>query len=120
MKRSFYTRLLLQYQAKIDGINAIEIIISGVYITAMVASFDHGSTSFITMSKRLKMPESLDEMPFLLPPVLKLVYSCVQTTKTSTDKIIQKTRHRLQESEVECYFPPRFHKKEAPNKKRKA
>lgn len=63
------------------------------------------------------MPEFLD-MSFLLSPVLKLVHNCIQIIKITIDKIIQKIRHVLEESEDEFCFPLCFYKKEAANKKK--
>lgn len=45
----------------------------GLYIAVEIMTFNHGSIGLLYSSPRLKMPESIGEVPFLLPPVLALV-----------------------------------------------
>lgn len=50
-------------------------------------SFNKGSIALISSSERLKMPESIKQIPALLPPVLALVYNCTQAIKSIVDYI---------------------------------
>ncbi|KAF1798340.1 hypothetical protein V8B55DRAFT_1176773 [Mucor lusitanicus] len=77
-------------------------------ITFMEMTFKHGSMALLTFSKRFKMPESLNELPHLLPPVLRAMYICAVVTKESADMIKRITSVALSNDEsVEdfYYFP---------------
>ncbi|KAI9256988.1 hypothetical protein EDC94DRAFT_614972 [Helicostylum pulchrum] len=55
----------------------------GPYITAEIMTFNHGSIGLLYTSTHLKMPENLHKVPYLLPPVLTLVYNCTQVIKNT-------------------------------------
>lgn len=55
----------------------------GPYITVEIMTFNHGSIGLLNSSPRLKMPESIREVPYLLPSVLALVYNCAQVIKNT-------------------------------------
>ncbi|KAG1144472.1 hypothetical protein G6F37_012293 [Rhizopus arrhizus] len=88
MMKAFCARITEQYpQAKTEEIKIIGYVISGMYITALEMSFKKGSVALISSSERLKMPESIKQIPDLLPPVLALVYNCTQAIKSTVNYI---------------------------------
>lgn len=91
---------------------------TGHYISAMVMDFRHGSTALLTTSKRFKMPESLEEIPLLLPHVLKLLYNCSLITR-STVASIKLSTNTFNEDEEGHFLPPCFRPVEKSDKKRK-
>lgn len=84
-------------------------------------TFKKGSIALISSSERLKMPESIKQIPALLPPVLALVYNCAQTIKRTVDYIDDvSSRFCLDRNPVDlAFFPPCFVPVTKSDKKRK-
>lgn len=90
-----------------------------MYISAMTMTFNIGSVSLISRSKRYKMPETVSEIPGLLPRVLKIVYNGSLAMKDTVKLIKDSTSSvSLEETEVP-YFPPCFAAATTTNKKRR-
>lgn len=93
-----------------------------MYISALQMSFKNGSIALISVSDRLKMPESIKEVPALLPPVLALVYNGSQVIKNTVDYIEDiSSTFSLNTTSDSAFFPPCFipQTKDNKNKKRK-
>ncbi|RCI02398.1 hypothetical protein CU098_002707, partial [Rhizopus stolonifer] len=75
MMKNFCAHLVSQYKTEPKNIKIMGIIISGLNIKALGMSFNNGSVSLLSTSDRLHMPESVSEIPRLLPPALRLVYN---------------------------------------------
>ncbi|RCH94319.1 hypothetical protein CU098_010068, partial [Rhizopus stolonifer] len=123
MMKAFCARITEQYpQAKTEEIKIIGYIISGMYITALEMSFKKGSIALISSSERLKMPESIKQIPALLPPVLALVYNCTQAIKNTVDYIDDVSSsfslNRIPAANL-TFFPPCFVPGTKNDKKRK-
>ncbi len=50
-------------------------------------SFKKGFIAFISSSERLKMPESIKQVPELSLPLLALVYNCTQAIRSTVNYI---------------------------------
>ncbi|KAI7902077.1 uncharacterized protein BX663DRAFT_511671 [Cokeromyces recurvatus] len=108
MLKSFHYRIATQYNISANKTKVIGFIISGMYISGLVMTFNNGSVSLISRSRRMKMPETVAEIPLLLPPVLKLIYNASQTMKGTIDFIKEIFLNvSLDELDVP-YFPPCF------------
>ncbi|KAG0737057.1 hypothetical protein G6F66_008002 [Rhizopus arrhizus] len=71
----------------ISKVETVGFVISGMWIVGLKTRLDRGSVALLVTTKRLKMPESIEEVPALLPPVLNLVYSHAQTIKKTAEYI---------------------------------
>lgn len=92
-----------------------------MWIVALRMRFDHGSVSLLSTSKRLKMPESIEEVPALLPPVLNLVYNCSQIIRKTAEYIDDvATSVSFGLSSEPTFIPPCFSPLAKANKKRKS
>lgn len=79
----------------------------GSFITAQVMAFTKGSVGILFSSPRLKMPENINQIPALLPPILALVYNCTlivketaqllkdESTQINLDSFQKKKKERL-------------------------
>ncbi|ORE07895.1 hypothetical protein BCV72DRAFT_304268 [Rhizopus microsporus var. microsporus] len=56
-----------------------------MHITVLQTMFNHGSVSLLSTSERLSMPQSIGQVPALLPPVLTLDYNCAQIMKSTVE-----------------------------------
>ena len=86
-------------------------------------SFKKGSVALISSSERLKMPESIKQIPALLPPVLALVYNCTQAIKSTVnyiDDVSSSFSLNRNPAANLGFFPPCFVPETKGNKKRKA
>ncbi|KAI8068841.1 hypothetical protein BDF21DRAFT_465813 [Thamnidium elegans] len=78
----------------------------GFNLTALLMTFK-GSTSLITRSKRISLPQNVTDIPRLLPIALKLVYNASQTVKGTMDTIKKASASViLDENDDLPYFPP--------------
>lgn len=120
MMKNFAHHLVQQYKIDASKIISIGLIISGFNISGLLMTHDRGSIAMIKSTERLHMPESVAEIPRLLPPVLKLVYNCAQVMRETTNFINDVASSvALDDSEL-IYFPPCFVAAEINHKKRKA
>lgn len=82
---------------------------------------DRGSVALLVTTERLKMPESIEEIPALLPPVLNLVYNHAQTIKKTALYIDDVSSSVSFGSKSEpTFIPPCFVPSSKANKKRKS
>ncbi|CEP16821.1 hypothetical protein [Parasitella parasitica] len=80
-----------------------------------------GTVALLVTTKRLKMPESIEEVPALLPPVFNLVYTHAQTIKRTAAYIDDVSTSVSFGSKSELTFiPPCFAPSAKANKKRKS
>lgn len=82
----------------------------GPYITVEIMTFGHGSVGQLYTSPRLKMPESIGEVPRLLPPALSLIYNYAQVIK-NTSQFLGKNIDEVNLnpfSNIDYFFPPSF------------
>ncbi|CAO3657386.1 unnamed protein product [Mucor hiemalis] len=120
MMKNFAYHLVQQYKIDASKIISIGLIISGFNISGLLVTHDRGSIAIIKSTERLHMPESVAEIPRLLPPVLKLAYNCAQVMSETTNSINDVASSvALNDSEL-IYFPPCFVAAEINHKKRKA
>ncbi|KAG1041752.1 hypothetical protein G6F43_012043 [Rhizopus delemar] len=115
MMRSFCSQIVEQYKIKANKIKIVSAIISGMitsgpYITVEIMTFGHGSVGLLYTSPRLKMPESIGEMPRLLPPALSLIYNYAQVIKNTSQFLGKNTAEvNLNPfSNIDYFFPPSF------------
>ncbi|KAL0142701.1 hypothetical protein V8B55DRAFT_1563177 [Mucor lusitanicus] len=105
MMKAFYTRIMEQFPfAQKESIKLIGFIISGMHISAVQMSFSLGSVSLVSLSKRYKVPESVKEIPALLPPVLALVYNCALIMKSTSEHLDDSQS----QPPPQTFFPPVF------------
>lgn len=91
-----------------------------MWIVGLKMKLDRGSVALLVTTKRLKMPESIEEVPALLPPVLNLVYSHAQTIKKTAEYIDDvSTSVSFGPNSELTLIPPCFVPLAKPNKKRK-
>ncbi|CAO3664789.1 unnamed protein product [Rhizopus stolonifer] len=108
MMKNFCAHLISQYKMEPKNIKIMGIIISGLNIKALGMTFDKGSVSLLSTSDRLHMPESVSEVPRLLPPALRLVYNLNKFLKSTVDEL------KVVNSSISCdlddnfFFPPCF------------
>lgn len=102
-------------------IKDLSLVLIGLNITALGMSFNNGSVSLLSTSDRLRMPESVSEIPRLLPPVLNLVYNLNKLLKSTVEKLKEMNSSVATELENINFFPPCFvpAAATATNKKRK-
>ncbi|CEG67343.1 hypothetical protein RMATCC62417_03787 [Rhizopus microsporus] len=86
MMKNFALQISRQYGINMSGIKIVGFMISGLNLTALLMTFED-STSLITRSKRLRLPETVADIPRLLPLVLKLVFNAAQIVKGSMNTI---------------------------------
>ena len=66
-----------------------------------------GSTSLITRSKRLRLPETVADIPRLLPLVLKLVFNAAQIVKGTMNTIKEASTSVCLDNDNDLpFFPP--------------
>ncbi|KAI8095394.1 hypothetical protein BDF21DRAFT_488949 [Thamnidium elegans] len=104
----------------ISKVETVGFVISGMWIVGLKMKLDRGSVALLVTTKRLKMPESIEEVPALLPPVLNLVYSHAQTIKKTAEYIDDvSTSVSFGPNSELTLIPPCFVPLAKPNKKRK-
>lgn len=130
MMKAFYTRIMEQFPfAQKESIKLIGFIISGkaydiirtngsvdtnervvvgMHISAVQMSFSLGSVSLVSLSKRYKVPESVKEIPALLPPVLALVYNCALIMKSTSEHLDDVSSRVNLNPPPQTFFPPVF------------
>lgn len=92
-----------------------------MYITGLKMTFAHGSVSLLSKSKRLKVPESIEEVPVLLPPVLALTYNYARMIRKTVEYIDDTaTSVDFGSSSEPNIFPPCFVPSSSFNKKKKS
>lgn len=75
-------------------------------MAALLMTFK-GSTSLITRSKRLRLPETVTDIPRLLPLVLKLVFDAAQIVKGTMDTIKEASTPVCLDNDNDLpFFPP--------------
>ncbi|KAL7333197.1 hypothetical protein PS15p_202131 [Mucor circinelloides] len=92
----------------ISKVETVGFVISGMWIVGLKMRFDRGSVALLVTTKRLKMPESIEEVPALLPPVLNLVYGHAQTIKKTAEYIEDVSTSVSFGSNSELTLPPCF------------
>ncbi|KAG1169600.1 hypothetical protein G6F36_012055 [Rhizopus arrhizus] len=94
-----------QYKIKANKIKIVSAIIS-----VEIMTFGHGSVGLLYTSPRLKMPESIGEVPRLLPPALSLIYNYAQVIKNTSQFLGKNTAEvNLNPfSNIDYFFPPSF------------
>ncbi|KAI8059721.1 hypothetical protein BDF21DRAFT_429596 [Thamnidium elegans] len=90
MMKNFCLHLVSQYKMSPNKIKIMGIIISGLNIKALGMSFNNGSISLKSISDRLHMPETVCEIPRLLPPVLNRIYNLNEVRQLLIRKESQK------------------------------
>ncbi|KAI8643104.1 hypothetical protein BD408DRAFT_465276, partial [Parasitella parasitica] len=122
MMKNFYLHLISQYKMNPNGIKIMGIIISGPNIKALGMSFNNGSMSLLSISDRLHMPESICEIPRLLPPVLNLIYNLNKVLKSTANELKEMNSSVSIEPKIKFSLPPCFVPVAATtiNKKRKS
>ncbi|CAO3699549.1 unnamed protein product [Rhizopus stolonifer] len=108
MLKSFILHLVKDYKTIPNNFKVISFVISGMYISAQVMTCNKGSVALVGTSQRYHMPESLTEVPKLLPPVLKLVYNCAMVIKSTTSHLKAISSSVSLDEGSEVYFPPYF------------
>ncbi|KAI8983914.1 hypothetical protein BDB01DRAFT_790637 [Pilobolus umbonatus] len=108
MMKNFCTRLISQYRIKPTNIRMMGAIISGLSITGMGMSFNNGSVALLSSSNRLHMPESVAEIPRLLPPILNLIYNINRMLKCTVEELKNINSSVCIENDMDLYFPPCF------------
>lgn len=92
-----------------------------MWIVGLKMRLDRGSVALLVATKRLKMPESIEEVPALLPPVLNLIYSHAQTIKKTAEYIDDvSTSVSFGSNSEPTFIPPCFVPSTKANKKRKS
>lgn len=71
-------------------------------------TFDKGSVSLVSTSRRYRMPESVADIPRLLPPILKLVYNWAKVIEGTSQYIRSVSSTVRLDDDEEVYFPPCF------------
>lgn len=77
-------------------------------ISAQVMTCSKGSVSLLSTSLRYHMPESIEEIARLLPPVLKMIYNCSQIVKNTAVHLKKVSSTVEINSNKNVYFPPCF------------
>lgn len=67
-----------------------------------------GSVALVGTSQRYDMPEYPDEIPKLLPPVLKLAYNCAMVIENTISHLKTISSYITTDKGSEEYFPPCF------------
>ncbi|ORE08958.1 hypothetical protein BCV72DRAFT_303180 [Rhizopus microsporus var. microsporus] len=87
-------------------------------ISALLMTFDRGSNSVIIRSRRLRLPETANDIPCLLSRALQLMYNSAQVINGTIETIKKASASVFLDAELEC-FPPCF-LIDSNNRKRKA
>ncbi|CAO3645400.1 unnamed protein product [Mucor hiemalis] len=124
MMRSYCKQIVEQFKITAEKVKIAALIINGPFITAQVMTFTKGSVGILFTSPRLKMPESINQIPALLPPVLALIYNCALIVK-ETAQLLQDESSNVNLDpfkNTNYFFPDSFvpKSKEYSYKKRKA
>ncbi|KAG1459449.1 hypothetical protein G6F55_004757 [Rhizopus delemar] len=106
MMKNFALQISRQYGINMSGIKIVGFMISGLNLTALLMTF-RGSTSLITRSKRLRLPETVADIPRLLPFVLKLVFNAAQIVKGTMNTIKEASNFVCLDNDNDLlFFPP--------------
>ncbi|KAI9483729.1 MAG: hypothetical protein EXX96DRAFT_632359 [Benjaminiella poitrasii] len=106
MMKNFALQISRQYGINMSGIKIVGFMISGLNLTALLMTFE-GSTSLITRSKRLRLPETVADIPRLLPLVLKLIFNAAQTVKGTMNTIKEASTSVCLDNDNDLpFFPP--------------
>lgn len=123
MMKNFALQISRQYGINMSGIKIVGFMISGkgekeksknnrlIYViglnlTILLMTF-RGSTSLITRSKRLRLPETVADIPRLLPFVLKLVFNAAQIVKGTMNTIKEASNFVCLDNDNDLlFFPP--------------
>ncbi|KAI9030033.1 hypothetical protein CLU79DRAFT_802601 [Phycomyces nitens] len=106
MMKNFALQISRQYGIDMSGIKIVGFVISGLNLTALLMTFE-GSTSLITRSKRLRFPETVADIPRLLPLVLKLVFNAAQIIKGTINTVKEASTSVCLDNDNDLpYFPP--------------
>ncbi|KAL9539230.1 hypothetical protein MBANPS3_010382 [Mucor bainieri] len=110
MMKAFCLRLLEQFpSADKKFVNIVGFVISGMHISTVQMSFSRGSVALVSLSRRYKMPESIEEIPALLPPVLALVYNCALIMKNTSNYLDDvSSKVNLDPPSSQTFLPPVF------------
>ncbi|KAI7889218.1 uncharacterized protein EV154DRAFT_424253, partial [Mucor mucedo] len=97
-----------QYKMNPSNIDTMSTIVSRYNIKALGLSFDNGSISLLSISDRLHMPETVSEIPRLLPPVLNFVYNLNRVLKSTVDQLKDMNSSVFIEPETKFFLPLSF------------
>ncbi|CEP16604.1 hypothetical protein [Parasitella parasitica] len=106
MMKNFALQISRQYGINMSGIKIVGFMISSLNLTALLMTFE-GSTSLITRSKRLRLPETVADIPRLLPLVLKLIFNAAQIVKGTMNTIKEASISVCLDNDNDLpFFPP--------------